>query len=144
MISAQLDPTGKNLPAYGPAPSSLLVFTPDMHVIEVMTDTTVSKFASNARGGGTAKENQAAMAGSIGWFGTYTVDDDGNMNGDRVEGSTFPNRVGDVRTRKDIHISVKGDRLWESFRRPEGTQIVITWRRVRVLGGRTRSGSGKH
>jgi hypothetical protein len=48
MISAQLDPTGKNLPAYGPAPSSLLVSTPDMHVIEVMTDSTVPKFANGA------------------------------------------------------------------------------------------------
>jgi hypothetical protein len=130
MVSAQLDPTGKNLPAYGPAPNSLLVFTPDMHVIEVMTDSTVPKFASNARGHGTAEENQAAMGGSIGWFGTYTVDDNGDLNGDRVEGSTFPNWVGDVRTAKDIHITVDGDRLLESFRRPEGTRIVITWMRV--------------
>jgi Lipocalin-like domain len=130
MVSAQLDPTGKNLPAYGPAPNSLLVFTPDMHVIEVMTDSTVPKFASNARGHGTAEENQAAMAGGIGWFRTYTVDDNGDLNGDRVEGSTFPNWIGDVRTAKDIHITVDGDRLLESFRRPEGTRIVITWMRV--------------
>jgi hypothetical protein len=35
MVSAQIDPDGKNLPAYGPAPNSLLVFTADMHVVEV-------------------------------------------------------------------------------------------------------------
>jgi hypothetical protein len=130
MVSAQLDPDGKNLPAYGPAPKSLLVFTADMHVIEVMTDSTIPKFASNARGHGTAEENQAAMAGSIGWFGTYTVDDNGDLSGDRVEGSTFPNWVGDVRTRKDLELVVDGDRMLESFRRPEGTKIVITWERV--------------
>jgi hypothetical protein len=88
MVSAQLDPGGKNLPAYGPAPGSLLVFTADMHVIEVMTDSTTPKFASDARGHGTAEENQAAMAASIGWFGTYTVDENGDLSGDRVEGST--------------------------------------------------------
>jgi hypothetical protein len=131
MVSAQLDPDGRNLPAYGPAPSSLLVFTADMHVIEVLTDSTVPKFASNARGHGTEKENQAAMAGSIGWFGTYTVDENGNLDGDCVEGSTFPNWVGDVRTRKDIQVVVDGDRILESFQRPEGTKIVITWQRVR-------------
>jgi hypothetical protein len=131
MVSAQLDPDGRNLPAYGPAPRSLLVFTSDMHVIEVMTDSTVPKFASNARGYGTAEENQAAMAGSIGWFGTYTVDESGELNGDHVEGSTFPNWVGDVRTRKDIQLVVSGDRILESFQRPEGTKIVITWQRVR-------------
>ncbi len=131
MVSAQLNPDGKNVPAYGPAPRSLLVFTADMHVIEVLTDSTVPKFASNARGHGTAKENQAAMAGSIGWFGTYTVDENGDLSGDRVEGSTFPNWVGDVRTRKDIHVVVNGDRILETFHRPEGTEIVITWQRVR-------------
>jgi Lipocalin-like domain len=130
MVSAQLDPDGRNLPAYGDAPASLLVFTPDMHVIEVMTDSTVPKFASRARGHGTAEENQAAMAGSIGWFGTYTVDASGDLSGDRVEGSTFPNWVGDVRTRKDIQLVVDGDRILESFQRPEGTRIIITWQRV--------------
>lgn len=130
MVSAQLDPDDQNLPAYGAAPKSLLVFTPDMHVIEVMTDSTIPKFASNARGHGTAEENQAAIAGSIGWFGTYTVDENGELSGDRVEGATFPNWVGDVRTRKDLQFTMDGDRIFESFRRPEGTKIVITWQRV--------------
>ena len=71
------------------------------------------------------------MAGSIGWFGTYTVDESGNLSGDRVEGSTFPNWVGNVRTPKDIQLVVDGDRILETFRRPEGTQIIITWQRVR-------------
>ena len=128
MVSAQLDPDG--LPAYGPAPKSLLVFTADMHVLEVMTDSTIPRFASNARGHGTAEENQAAMAGGIGWFGTYTVDENGELSGDHVEGSTFPNWVGDVRTRKDLQIGVDGDRMFENFRRPEGTKIVITWQRL--------------
>ena len=131
MVSAQLDPDGRNLPAYGSAPSSLLVFTADMHVIEVMTDSTVPKFTSSARGHGTAEENQSAMAGSIGWFGTYTVDKSGDLSGDRVEGSTFPNWVGDVRTRKDINAVADGDRILETYRRPEGTKIVISWQRVR-------------
>ena len=131
MESAQIDPDGRNRPAYGPAPSSLLVFTADMHFVEVLTDSTIPKFASNARGHGTMEENRAAMAGSIGFFGTYTVDEHGDLNGDRVEGSTFPNWVGDVRTRKELRISVEGNRLLEQFRRPEGTRIVIIWQRVR-------------
>ncbi len=70
MASAQIDPEGRNLPADGPAPKSLLVFTADLHFVEVLTDSTIPKFASNARGHGTAEENRAAMAGSIGFFGT--------------------------------------------------------------------------
>lgn len=130
MVSAQIDPDGRNLPAYGPAPHSLLVFTPDMHVIEVMTDSTVPKFASTARDHGTAEENQAAMAGGIGWFGTYSIDENGDLSGDRVEGSTFPNWVGDIRTRKELQLVIDGDRMVESFQRPEGTRIAITWQRI--------------
>ncbi|CAA9414685.1 hypothetical protein AVDCRST_MAG94-6627 [uncultured Leptolyngbya sp.] len=130
MVSAQTDPKGKNLPAYGSAPNSLLVFTADMHFVEVLTDSTIPKFASNERGKGTAEENRAAMAGSLGLFGTYTVDETGEFSGNRVTGSTFPNWIGDVRTRKQLRFVVNGDRMLETFTRPEGTKIVIVWQRV--------------
>lgn len=131
MVSAQLDPDGRNVPAYGQKPNSLLVFTEDMHFIEVLTDASIPKFASNVRGDGTDEENRAAMAGSIGFFGTYTVDENGVFSGNRVEGSTFPNWVGSERTRKDLKLDVNGDRMIENFQRPEGTKVVIIWERVR-------------
>lgn len=130
MLSAQLDPGGRNTPAYGRRPNSLLVFTPDMHFIEVLTDADVPRFASNVRGKGTDEENRAAMAGSIGFFGTYTVDANGNLSGNHVEGSTFPNWVGDTRTRQDLQMPVEGDRMTERFQRPDGTRIEVIWQRV--------------
>ncbi len=130
MVSAQIDPDGKNLPAYGSAPNSLLVFTADMHFVEVLTDSTIPKFASNERGKGTAEENRAAMAASIGLFGTYAVDETGDFSGNRVAGSTFPNWIGDVRTRKELRFVVDGDRMSETFTRPGGTKIKIVWKRV--------------
>lgn len=131
MLSAQIDPDGRNAPAYGPAPNGLLVFTPDMHFVEVLADSTIATFAATARGQGTDAENRAAMAGSIGFFGTYDVDEAGEFSGNRVEGSTFPNWVGSERTRSELTMIVDGDRMAETFRRPEGTRIVILWQRVR-------------
>lgn len=130
MTSATIDPSGKNIPAYGERPNGLLVFTPDMHFVEVLTDADIPRFASNARGEGTDAENRAAMSRSIGFFGTYTVDETGEFSGNRVEGATFPNWVGSVRTRNDLSMVVVGDRMTERFRRPEGTEIRIEWRRV--------------
>ena len=78
-----------------------------------------------------AAENTRAMDESIAHFGTYTVDARGVFTGNRVEGSTFPNWVGDVRTRKELRLVVDGDRMIENFQRPGGTKIVIHWRRVR-------------
>jgi len=131
MVTAQIDPDGKNLPAYGDKPNGLLVFTEDMHFIEVLTDANMPKFASNVRGEGTAEENRAAMAGSIGFFGTYTVDEKGVFSGNRVEASTFPNWIGQVRTRRELRLVVEGDRMTEDFQRPDGTRIRIIWQRVK-------------
>lgn len=131
MMSATIDPGGKNIPAYGQKPHGLLVFTPDMHFVEVLTDADIPRFASDARGEGTDEENRMAMSRSIGFFGTYTVDQNGEFSGNRVEGATFPNWVGNVRTRDDLRLVVAGDLMTEQFRRPEGTEIRIEWQRVK-------------
>ena len=130
MVTAQIDPDGRNQPAYGTRPAGLLSFTPDMHFVEVLTDADIARFASDARGQGTDAENRAAMAGSIGFFGTYSVDATGEFDGNRVEGATFPNWIGGVRTRKELSLVVDGDHMTERFQRPDGTRIEILWRRV--------------
>lgn len=131
MVSARIDPNGGNQPAYGPKPSGMLVFTEDMHFVEVLTDSTVPKFASNVRGNGTDEENRKAMAGGTGFFGSYTVDGSGEFSGNRVDGSTFPNWIGGVRTRKELRLTVDGDRMTEASQRPDGTRIAIIYERAR-------------
>ncbi len=121
----------KTLPAFGRRPSGLLIFAPDMHDVEVLSDADVPGFASDELGQGTDAENRTAMAKSIDMFGTYTVDEHGEFIGDRVGGSTFPNWVGDVRTRKHIHIVVDEDRMTDNFTRPDGSKITIIFERVR-------------
>ncbi|WP_198361700.1 lipocalin-like domain-containing protein [Herbaspirillum sp. meg3] len=131
MVSAWLDPEGAKVPAYGKRPNGLLSFTSDMHFVEVLTDADVPRFASNARGQGTDAENRVAMEKAIGFFGTYTVDDKGEFSGNKVDGSTFPNWVGAVRSRNELRLVVEGDRMTENFQRPDGAKIVIHWERVR-------------
>ncbi|WP_017957214.1 lipocalin-like domain-containing protein [Rhizobium leguminosarum] len=131
MMSATIDPGGKNIAAYGEKPNGLLVFTSDMHFVEVLTDAEIPRFASDVRGEGTDDENRMAMSRSIGFFGTYTVDEKGEFSGNRVEGATFPNWVGSVRTRDDLTLVVAGDRMTENFRRPDGTRIRIEFQRVK-------------
>jgi hypothetical protein len=131
MVSAKTERSGVTSPAYGERPNGMLSFTPDMRFVEVLTDSSVPLFASEVRGEGTDEENRAAIAGSIGMFGTYTVDANGQFSGNRVEGATFPNWVGDVRTTDDLRIIVDGDRMTEHFTRPDGTRISIVFERVR-------------
>ena len=49
-----------------------------------------------------------------------------------MEGSAFPNWVGSVRTREQLRMVVDGDRMTESFKRPEGTEVRIVWERVKA------------
>lgn len=131
MVSATVESQGSRSNAYGPDPHGWLVFTPELTFIEVLTDPRVPAFQSGVRGQGTDEENRAAMAGSIGFFGRYTVDQNGEFAGNTVEGSTFPNWVGAVRTRDDLQMKVDGDRMVEDFRRPDGAKVHIVWERVR-------------
>lgn len=102
-----------------------------MRYIKVLTAGDQPRFASDARGQGTDAENSRAMASSIAHLGTYTVDAAGEFSGNKVERSTFPNWVGDVRTRKELTLDVHGDRMIEQFQRPDGTRIAIEFERVR-------------
>lgn len=131
MVSATVESQGIKSNAYGPDPHGWLVFTQELTFIEVLTDPRVPAFRSNVRGEGTDEENRAAMAGSIGFFGRYTVDQKGEFTGNTVEGATFPNWVGAVRTRDDLRLKVDGDRMVEDFRRPDGTKVHIVWERVK-------------
>ena len=87
MVSATLEADGRIERPYGENPQGMLVFTQDMHFVEVLTDGDMPRFQSNARGGGSDEENRRAMASSIGFFGTYSVDEQGRFAGNRVEGA---------------------------------------------------------
>lgn len=131
MVSATLKRDGRIDRPYGENPQGMLVFTPDMHFVEVLTNGHTPRFESNARGGGTDDENRRAMASSIGFFGTYTVDKRGQFSGNRVEGATFPNWVGSVRTRHELQLKVEGERMYETFTRPDGGRVSAEFLRVR-------------
>ena len=77
---------GRMMEPFGPKPTGLLCFHESLHFVELMSDPSVPRFASNARENGTAEEDKAVMVGNLALFGTYTVDDQGNFTGNTVEG----------------------------------------------------------
>jgi hypothetical protein len=131
MVSATFEDEGRTQHPYGVSPMGMVVFTADMHFVEVLTDPGIARFASEKRGAGTDAENRLAMGGSIGFFGTYSVDAAGRFSGNRVDGATFPNWVGNVRTTRELQLSVSGDRMLETFMRPGGGLLRAEYQRVR-------------
>ena len=130
-LSIQASQNGQTSTPFGPRPNGLLVFAENLHFVEVMNDPDVPRFASGNREDGTADENRAAVVGSLGLYGTYTVDADGNFTGNHVDGSTFPNWIGDDRDVRQLTETVDGDTMTEVFHAAPGVVVNIVWERVR-------------
>jgi len=58
------------------------------------------------------------------------VNAEGDLTGDVVEGCTFPNWIGDVRTEEHIKATVEGDMMTEVFQNGDA-RVDIVWQRVR-------------
>ncbi|HEY1729544.1 MAG TPA: lipocalin-like domain-containing protein [Candidatus Baltobacteraceae bacterium] len=85
---------GSRVQSFGKNPSGIAVFQPNGTYVIVVTRPDLPKFASNARLRGTAAENTVAVRGSLGHFGTYTVNEAERTFTTRAIGATFPNMVG--------------------------------------------------
>jgi Lipocalin-like domain len=95
-------------PAWGTNPKGLLIFTENGYFSSQIVRSDLPKFASKNRAQGTPEENKAVVQGTIGTFGTYTVDETKKTYTLKFEGSSFPNRVGTEQTRPFI---IAGDEL---------------------------------
>ena len=103
--------TGKNpdgSPIWGANPRGLLIFTDNGRYSSHIVRSDIPKFAAKNRLQGTPDENKAAVHGSIGTFGTYTVDEANKSFTVRFEASTYPNNTGTEQTRP---ITITGDEL---------------------------------
>jgi hypothetical protein len=91
LLDDNIKDDGTHVPAFGPNPAGLLVFTADGHYSLQIFRYNRPAFASKDRLTGTADENKAAVQGMIAHFGTYTVDEAAKTFTFRVEASSFPN-----------------------------------------------------
>ena len=124
--------TGKNpdgSPIWGANPKGLLIFTDNGRYSSHIVRSDVPKFAAKNRLQGTPDENKAAVHGSIGTFGTYTVDEASKSFTVRFEASTYPNNTGTEQTRP---FTITGDEL--KITNPAssaGGQTELTYKRAK-------------
>jgi hypothetical protein len=79
---------------------------------------------------GTSEENKAVVQGSIAYFGTYNVDEDGHMFIVHIGGSTYPNWVG---TDQKRIFAITGDELkYTNANRSAGAGVaLVLWKRAK-------------
>ena len=115
--------------AFGPNPKGLLIFEPDGRYSLMLMRADLPKYASNNRAQGTAEEYKAIGAGSISYYGTYSVDGSNLIL--RIEHSSFPNWTGTEQKRTNLTLT--GDELKYTNTAPSvgGPPAVLVWRRAK-------------
>ena len=107
----------------------LVIYTPDGHFTFINVANNLPKLAANNRDKATAEEARAIVAGSIAYYGTYTVDEANKTIVPKVEGSTFPNMVGTDQSR--VVTSITADEMrFINPTAPAGV-LEIVWKRAK-------------
>jgi hypothetical protein len=114
------EPFGSNL-------KGLFIMGPDGRFAQIVTRAAIPKFASDNRLQGTPEENKAIVQGSIGYFGTYSVDNKVLVL--HVEGGTWPSWTGT--DQKRLITSYTADRLTWTLEASVGGSNVSTVKRVK-------------
>jgi len=130
LISGYLDNHGQRIDVLGPHPGGMLILTEDLHFMVIVTNPDIPKFASGDRSNGTPEEYKRAVTSSLGVYGTYTVDENGDFLEQHVIGSTFRDMNGSSRGRNELTEKVEGNRMTENLRIADGVTIIIVWQRA--------------
>lgn len=130
MVSADANPNTESTPILGPHPGGLLIFTQDFHFSVIVNNPNIPNFASGDRFQGTVEEKSLAVTNSLGLYGTYTVDENGDFFDQHVIGSTFPNWNNMDRGRDELRLTVKENRLIEQLHIDKDLLIEIVWQKV--------------
>ena len=121
---------GSKLDNLGPNPKGILIYTSDGHFALVNTRSDLPKLANPDRARATAEEAQAVVAGSIAYFGTYSINEADKVITVQIEGSTFANQIGT--DQKLIITSLTADEL--KFTNPastSGATLELVWKRAK-------------
>jgi hypothetical protein len=130
LISAFMDNHGKRLDMLGSNPGGMLILTEDFHFTVIINNPDIPKFISGDRSNGTAEEYKTAVINSLGVYGTYTIDENGDFLEEHVLGSTFQNMNGTSRGRNELTEKVDGNRMKENLKIADGISINIVWQRA--------------
>jgi len=115
--------------AFGPTPKGVLIFDANSRYSLMLMRPDLPKYASNNRTKGTSEEYKAIGAGSISYFGTYSVSGTDLIL--RVEYSSFPNWNGTEQRRTNFTLA--GDELKYMNTAPSvgGPAAVLVWKRAK-------------
>ncbi len=108
----------------------IVIYTSDGHFAFVSLRTDLPKLASPDRARATAEEARAVVAGSIAYYGTYSINEVDKVLTAKLEGSTFANQIGT--DQKRIITSLTADELkFTNARTAAGETLELVTKRAK-------------
>jgi len=109
---------------------AIVIYTSDGHFAFVSVRADLPKLANPDRALATAEEAKAVVAGSIAYFGTYSINEADKVLTAKVEASTYANLLDT--DQKRIITSLTADELkFTNPRTPAGLTLEIVWKRAK-------------
>ena len=109
---------------------AIVIYTSDGHFAFVSVRADLPKLANPDRTLATAEEAKAVVAGSIAYFGTYSINEEDKVIIPKVEGSTLANMIGT--DQKRIITSLTTDEMrFTNPRTAAGLTLEIVWKRAK-------------
>jgi hypothetical protein len=126
-------PDGSKLQRFGANPKGINMFDANGRVFVMFVRPDLPRLSSNNLSTPTPEEAKAIVAGSIAYYGTYTVDEAAKTVSLRLEGTTFQNQLG-MEQKRNI-VSLTADELKYSNPTPTaGGQITVALKRLPTGG----------
>jgi hypothetical protein len=130
LVSETAHQGGKTTEPLGPNPVGSIMLDRGGRFMLMIARPDLPKFAANKRDAGTPEENKAVLAGSLAFFGTYSVSEADHVLILHPDASTFPNWNGADQKR---YFTLAGDEMKWTNRTPAiGAEVVeVVWRRAK-------------
>jgi hypothetical protein len=109
----------------------MVIYASDGHFAFVNVRGDLPKLASNDREKATAEEALAVVAGSVAYFGTYSVNEADKIVIAKPEGSTFANLVGGPEQKRVITALTADELTFTNPRTPAGDTLEFVWKRAK-------------
>ncbi|HEY3656771.1 MAG TPA: lipocalin-like domain-containing protein [Steroidobacteraceae bacterium] len=126
----QMRPDGSEFQKYGGNPQGFHIFERNGRFFAMMARPDLPKIAASDPQKATPEEARQIMAGSIAYYGTFTVDEAERTVTLRMDASTFPNQLGRELPRRIVSVTPNEMIYANSNATTGGGQIQLSWKRA--------------
>jgi hypothetical protein len=126
----QMHPDGSKFQKYGTDPRGFHIFERNGRFFAMMARPDLPKIAASDPQKATPEEARAIMAGSIAYYGTYSVNEAERMVILRMDASTFPNQLGRDLLRRIVSVTANEMVYANPDATTGGGQIQLSWKRA--------------